>query len=247
MDTLNYNFGQAFGDILRRIVEFLPQLLAAILILIIGYFISKGIARLVRRGLQRMRFDRALHSSSAGNVIARVVESPSKITGQIVFWLLFVVFISFAVSALNLPALNQLLTTVYSYVPSIIAAILIFLVASAISAGTAKFVQRVMGRSATARLASAVIPTIVMSLAVFMILNQLGIARDIVNILFTAIVGAAALGLALAFGLGGREVARGLLEQAVDSARANADQIKSDVRTGAANTKREVNRMKNDQ
>ncbi len=79
-----------------------------------------------------------------------------------------------------------------------------------------------------------------MSLAIFMILNQLGIAKDIVNILFTAIVGAAALGLALAFGLGGRDVAKELLEQAADTARANSDRTKSEAQTATSNTKREA-------
>ncbi|MNL77840.1 hypothetical protein D3C87_2041060 [compost metagenome] len=81
-----------------------------------------------------------------------------------------------------------------------------------------------------------------MSLAVFMILNQLGVATDIVNILFTAIVGAIALGLALAFGLGGRDVAKGLLEQAADNARAKQDTIKQQVTQAAENARRATKR-----
>jgi hypothetical protein len=134
--------------------------------------------------------------------------------------------------------LNDLLAGVYGYVPNIIAAVLIFLVASTVSAGAATFVQRVMGRTAFARVISAAVPAIVMSLAVFMILNQLQIATDIVNILFTAMVGSVALGLALAFGLGGRDVARGLLEQAADNVRSKQDTIKSEVRSGAENARR---------
>ena len=132
----------------------------------------------------------------------------------------------------------------YSYIPNVIAAVLIFLIASAISAGVAGFAMRVMGRTAIAKIVTAVVPAITMSLAVFMILNQLGVAKDIVNILFTAIVGAVALGLALAFGLGGRDVARELLEQATESARNNSDQIKSETKRAAESTKREANRMK---
>jgi small-conductance mechanosensitive channel len=128
--------------------------------------------------------------------------------------------ISLAVAALNLPILNDLLGAIYSYIPNIIAAVIIFLIASAVSAGAARFVMRIMGDTVISRMVSTAVPAITMSLAVFMILNQLRIATDIVNILFTAIVGAVALGLALAFGLGGRDVAKGLLEQAADNARA---------------------------
>lgn len=241
-----FNIEQAFSDMLRRIVEFLPQLIGALVILLIGYFIAKGVASVVRRALQRVRFDRAIHNTAAGNVVARIVDSPSRFVGKVVYWLLFLLAISLAVSALNLPILNQILNSIYAYVPNVVAAVIIFLVASAISAGTAKFVQRVMGRTPTAKLIATVVPTITMSLAIFMILNQLGIAKDIVNILFTAIVGAAALGFALAFGLGGRDTARQLLEQAVDAARTNSDQMKADVRRASANAKNEADRLKNE-
>jgi small-conductance mechanosensitive channel len=175
-------------------------------------------------------------------MVSRVIESPSYFTGRIVFWLIMIGTISLAVAALNLPILNELLGAVYGYIPNIIAAVIIFLIASAISAGGARFVQRVMGNTAMSRVVSTAIPAITMSLAIFMILNQLGIATDIVNILFTGIVGAVALGLALAFGLGGREVARGLLEQAADNARAKQDSIKEQVNQAAQNARRSTGR-----
>ena len=240
----DYDLGQSFENILGRIIDFLPNLLGAILILIVGYMIAKLLEKVIRKMLNRARFDRAIHESSAGKAISRFVESPSQLGGRIGFWLVFVGAISLAVSALNLPVLNDLLSTIYSYIPSVIAAVLIFLVASAISAGVSGFATRVMGRTALAKIVSTVVPAVVMSLAVFMILNQLGIARDIVNILFTAIVGAVALGLALAFGLGGRDVARELLEQAADSARSNSDHLKSDAKKSANNVKSTVNRAK---
>lgn len=239
-----FNVTDSLRNILVRIIDFLPNLIAALLILLIGYWIAKVVGRFVRKALHRLRFDRAMHTSAAGSAVSRVVESPAKLVGQIVFWLIYIGVISLAVAALNLPILNSLLASIYSYVPRVIAAILIFLVASAISAGTDKFVQRVMGRTATAKLIMAIVPAIVMSLAVFMILNQLNIARDIVNILFTAIVGAVALGLALAFGLGGRDVARELLEQTVNNARQNSGRVQEDLRTASINTKREAQRMK---
>ena len=90
----------------------------------------------------------------------------------------------------------------------------------------------------------AIVPVIVLTIAGFMILNELGIASDIVNILFTAIVGAVALGMALAFGLGGRDVARELLGQAYESGRKNAPKVKADMQTASENTKNEARRMK---
>lgn len=224
------DFTQEFQNVVGNIIEFLPNILAAIVILIIGGIIAGALASLVSRILKRLRFDRTIHSSTAGSFISRMIESPSHFASRVIFWLVMIGAISLAIAALNLPLLNDFLTSIYSYVPNIIAAVIIFLIATAISAGSTRFTQRVMGNTAMSRLVSTAIPAITMSLAIFMILNQLGIATDIVNILFTAIVGSIALGLALAFGLGGRDVARGLLEQAAENTRAKQASAKEDMR-----------------
>lgn len=240
MDT--NDVGDSFQSGLTRLFDYLPQLIGALLLLVVGYFIAVLLKSIVRRALQRMRFDRALHTSPAGNVISRIVESPSRFVGRLVFWLVFLGFISLAISALNLPALNNFIGAIYGYLPHIIAAVIIFLVASTVSGLAVAFVQRVMGRTAFAKLISTVIPSLVMSIAVFMILNELMIAEEIVMITYTALIGAVSLGLALAFGLGGRDVAARLLEQAYDAGRANADVAKRDISRAKENTKREASR-----
>ena len=242
----NNDFGRSFQDGLEGLFEYLPQLIGALLLLVVGYFIAVALKSVTRKALQRMRFDRALHTSPAGNVISRIVESPARFVGRIVFWLVFLGFISLAISALNLPALNNFIGAIYAYLPHVIAAVLIFLVASAISGMAVAFVQRVMGRTSLAKLIATVIPSLTMSIAVFMILQELMIAEGIVMITYTALIGAIALGLALAFGLGGREVAARLLEQAYDAGRMNADAAKRDISRAKVNTKREASRVRDD-
>lgn len=237
-----FDLTQEFENAVGNIIGFLPNILAALLILLIGSIVASLLARLVRKALQRLRFDRVIHSSAAGTMVSRVIESPSYFTARVVFWLIMIGTISLTITALNLPVLNELLGTVYGYVPNIIAAVIIFLLASAISAGAARFAQRIMGGSAMSRMVSTAIPAVTMSLAVFMILNQLGIATDIVNILFTAIVGALALGLALAFGLGGRDVAKSLLEQAADNAQAKQNAMKEQGDQATESTLRSTKR-----
>lgn len=239
-----FDIGQSLEDAVNKVFSYLPQLLGALVILLIGYLVAKIVSATVRKLLQRVRFDRAMHSSALGNYIARIVESPSRFVSRVTYWLLFLFFVSMAASTLKLTLLDQILNGVYSYIPRVIAAVAIFLVASAISGGTAKFVQRVMGRTATAKLITTIVPIVTLSIATFMILNQLNIAKDIVNILFTAIVASLSLGMALAFGLGGREVAAELLQQAYQSGRQNVGQAQADMKMAAANTKREAQRMK---
>ena len=142
-----FNIEQSFQNAFNDIMAFLPNLLGFLLILVIGYFVAKGLASIVYKGLKRVRFDRAMHTSAAGNYVSRLVESPAHFTKRVVFWLVFLLFLSLAANTLQLSLLNEGLSAIYSYIPRVVAAVLIFLVASAIAGGTAKFVQRVMGRT----------------------------------------------------------------------------------------------------
>ena len=133
--------------------------------------------------------------------------------------------------------LNDIVHGIYAYIPNVIAAVIIFLVASAVSAGAASFVTRVMGKTPSAKLIATVVPAVTMSIAVFMILNQLRIAPEIVLITYAAIIGSVALGLALAFGLGGRDVAAQILGQAYEAGRRGADTVNRDARAAKGNAK----------
>lgn len=236
----NFDFGRRLGNGLNDVVDFLPELIGALALVILGWFIASLIRKVTLRLLHRIRFDRAVTTSPAGNMIHRIIEHPSSFVSKVAFWAVMVLFISFAISALNVPALNAMVVGFYGYIPNIIAAILIFLVASAISTGAAVFIRRIMGDTPLSKLLIAVVPGLTMAIAAFMILNQLKIAEDIVNITYTAIMGSLALGLALAFGLGGRDVASKILTDAYDKAQQNRGQISAEARRAASNARRQA-------
>lgn len=238
------DISQSAQNGLTRFFEFLPQLLGAIIIFLIGWLIASGLRQLVTRLLRMARFDNALLESSGGRFIGRVFNSPAVFIGQVVYWLVLLGGLSIALSSLNITALNAFLGAVYGYLPHVIAAIIIFLVAGFVSVAAAAFVNRVMGPTALAKAIAAVVPTIVMSIALFMILNELRIAADIVNITYTALIGSVALGMALAFGLGGRDVAARMLETAYEAGRRNAGTVKAEVSQAADNTRAEARRAK---
>ena len=223
---------------LTRTFNYLPQLIGALIFLILGYIIAKILQSIIYRLLRRLRFDHALHTSPAGRYIVRIVESPSRLASGITFWVVFLIFISFAISTLNLQVLNFIVNGIYAYIPRIIFAVIIFLIASAVSAGGDAFVLRIMGRTPLAKIVAAIIPTIALGIAAFMILDELQIAPVIVTITYAAIMGAAALGLALAFGLGGRDVAHDILEQAYGASRRNIGTIRSEATRARNNAKR---------
>ena len=239
---MNNDITNWFENVLSSIVEALPEILGALLLVVVGYFVALLVKSVIAKLLRQVRFDRALHSSPAGNSIARLVDSPSRFVGKIGFWLVFLGFISMAVAVLDVQALNSFMAAIYGYLPHVIAALVIFLVASALSVGAVAFVRRVMGRSTLSKVVSSVVPSLVMSIAVFMILDELMIAENIVTITYTALIGAVALGLALAFGLGGRDVAARLLEQAYDAGVNNTDSAKAEFKQAGRNAKREANR-----
>jgi hypothetical protein len=233
------------GDSVQRgfdeFATWVPRLAAFFAILIIGYFVAKIVAGLVRKLLDRVGFDRTLHSGSAGTWIAKVTSRPSELFGTIVFWALFVGAISIALDALGIEALDNFVAAVWAYIPNVIAALLIFVAAGAIAAGVAALVARTMGDTSTGRIVGTAAPILIMAIAGFMILDQLMIAEQIVTITYAALMGAIALGMALAFGLGGREVAAEMLRGAYEGRR---EEVKQDLRVGKERAKQDAERVK---
>ena len=210
----------------------LPALLAALAIVVIGFIVAKILGNLVGRVLHRVGLDRTLHGGPAGGFVHKITHSPSRLLGRITFWAVFLGAVSLAVTALGIDALTDFVAAVFAYLPNVIAALLIFLVAGAVAAGVATLAQRFMGDTGLGKIVSTVAPILVMTIATFMILDQLKIAEDIVVITYAALLGAIALGSALAFGLGGRDVARELLVGAYEKGRENKDQFRRDLDMG---------------
>src|SRR5215210_5734987 len=144
------------GDSVERgfnvFFAWLPALVGAIVILIIGYFIAKIVARVLSAVLTRAGLDRNLLSGRTGEWVQKVAASPSRLIGQIAFWAIFLAFVSIAASALGIEAVSAFVAAVWAYLPNVIAAFAIFLVAGAISAGVATLATRLMGDTPTGRI-----------------------------------------------------------------------------------------------
>jgi hypothetical protein len=222
----------------------IPHLLGALVVLLIGYIVAKVVGKLVSKVTHRAGLDRILHGGPGGNLVQRVVSSPSKLLGTIVFWAIFLATVSLAASVLGIAALTAFVGAVIAYVPNIIAALLIFLVAGAISAAVAGLATKAMGNTGLGKVVATAAPILIMTIATFMILDQLKIAHNIVVITYAGLLGAIALGSALAFGLGGREVAAEILQGAHRNVQENKDQWKRDLDQGMSNAKDEAQKMK---
>jgi small-conductance mechanosensitive channel len=228
------DIGDSFQNATDSFFAFLPNLLGFLVILLVGFIVAKVVAAVVRKVLEKVGLDRRLRESDARSYVDRVMPeaSPSNGIARAVFWLIFIFFIFSAIGALEVPALTGFMEAVLAYLPNIIVAILIFVVAALIAGAVGAGVAKVLGDTPTGKVVATVVPAIVMVIAMFMILEQLQIAPEIVRIAFAATMGALALGLALAFGLGGRNVAARMLEDAYRKGQDAKAQVKSDVTTG---------------
>lgn len=216
----------------NEVFAFIPEFIAAVVIVIVGYFVAKIIGNIVARVLARAGLDRTLHAGQGGDWVRRVTASPARLVGKLAFWAVFLGAISLAVSVLGINALTDFVAAVYGYLPHVIAAVLIFLVAGAVSTAVVALANRTMGDTPTGKFVTTAAPILIMAIATFMILTELGIAEQIVLITYAALIGAVALGMALAFGLGGRDVAARMLESAYQAGREGKEQVKRDVGRG---------------
>jgi Conserved TM helix len=222
----------------------LPALVGAIVVLLIGYVIAKVIGGLVSRVTHRAGLDRTLHNGPGGSTIQKVTPHPSRLAGAIVFWAILLSAISLAASVLHIKALTAFVGAVWGYLPNVIAAVAIFIVAGLVATAVAALASRLMGDTGVGRVVATGVPILVMAIATFMILDQLKIAHNIVVITYAAILGAIALGSALAFGLGGREVAARMLEGAYANVQQNKNQWKSDLDRGVSRARDEAESIK---
>ena len=240
----NESWGDELRNGLEGFFEFIPNLIGFLVVLIVGYFIAKLLANVVMRLLGRSRLDDRLTTGQGGTYVSKVTERPSWLLGRIVFWALFLGVLAIAIPILGIAAFTDFVATIFAYLPNVLAALLIFLVASAIAAGAGALVARTMGDTPTGRVVGTVVPVLIMAIAVFMILDQLMIAETIVTITYAALMGAIALGAALAFGLGGRDVASRMLEGAYVKGQQSTEQVRRDMQVGRDRARQDMDRVK---
>lgn len=201
----------AVGAALSGILGFLPNLLGAIIILLVGWAIANVLASLVDKGLDAIRFDRWMSRAGVDKAVARtgLTLDPSNLVAQLVKWLVVLVTLVVAADALNLPQVTLALMAIIGYIPNVIAALLIVTLGALLASFLGNLVKTTPLEASD--LLGQLAYWAVMIFAGLAALTQLNIAPELVQILFTAVVGSVALAAALAFGLGLRHEASDLL------------------------------------
>src|SRR5437763_14587724 len=213
-DRLQLSFAQVFG-------QMLPALIGALVLLFAGSLLAKVLEKVVGRGLRRIRLN---HMLERGGVIQAVERSgthvnPTRVLAYLVFWLVMFTVILLAANALGLDSLANVVSTLVSYIPSVIAAIVIILVGIVLGGFVGGLIAASAGGVHGGRSLARIGRGGVLLLAMFMALQELGIATEIVTTAFAILFGAIALALSLSFGLGNRELAGEITREWYDSYR----------------------------
>lgn len=197
-------FIQRLRDGGQELWAVLPALLIAMAILIAGYFVARQIEKGVDRLLKRLDFNRMAEAGGLREAVDRTGAhlDPVHAVGKLTFWLIMLVVILLASAALGLDSINRMFGIMLGFIPTLISAIVVVILGMVIG----EFVRGLILASAGAvegvpTLANVAKGTVVV-IAVFMALQQLGVAEEIITSAFTLMVGAVALAFGLAFGLG---------------------------------------------
>src|ERR671910_2118633 len=203
---------ESLRNALDMFLAYIPQLIGAIVILLVGYLVARALQAVVARVLQAVGFDGWMERGGIKQFLdrAQTRETPATVLGKLVFWLVFIIAITMAADALGIQQVSQVLSELIAYIPSVIAAILILVLAALLANFLAGVVRGATGSELLANVARYAI----IVYAAFAALTELGIAVQLTAPTFLIVLGAVALAAAIAFGWGGRDVAREILEKA---------------------------------
>ena len=200
---------------LQQLISFVANLLLAIIVFLIGYLIAVGIGRLVSEILKSVKFNKLFEKEGWRKALQRanVDVNPSEFIGAIFKWVFIIVALLVAVDVLKLTAFAGFLSQVLNYVPNVIVAVLVFVVAIIVTDIVEKVVRATVERLKVGYgyLASSIVKWAIWIFTFFLILDQLLPSSLLIKTLYTSIVygvvGALALGIGLAIGLGGKDTA----------------------------------------
>jgi small-conductance mechanosensitive channel len=209
---------QSFQNIFFGLVAFVPNLIVAIVIFIVGWLVGVGVGRVVTQIVNALRIDQALKATGLERVLSRAgfELSSGKFVGALVQWFFVIVFLVASLDVLHLTTVNLFISdVVLGYLPQVIVAVLILLVAAVIADAVRRIVE---GSAKAASLHSAgflgkVAQYAIWTFALLAALAQLNVATAFVQTLFTGVVIAVSLAIGLAFGLGGQKAAERFIDK----------------------------------
>jgi hypothetical protein len=212
----------SFTDAVSMILSAIPRIIGFIIIVAIGWFVSSILARAVIGLLRAIRFDELMERSGLADFTNKMGTGTSSagIIAGLVKWIVRLVVLLVAFDVLGIPAVSDVMRQLILWLPNLVVAIFVLFIGGIAARALGNVVR---GATAEAGFTNPetlanVTRTTVWAFAIVVAINQLGIATNLINTLFTGFVAALAIALGLSFGLGGRDLASRTLENWYDQA-----------------------------
>ena len=212
-DTSGASVVSTFSERLEQsyalLAQFVPSLFGALAILFVGYLLAKILEKGTQRLLRRVGFNHLLERGGVTQAVERSGShlNPAKVIANLLFWIVMFAVLLFAANMIGLDSLTNVFSELVSYIPSVIAAIVIIILGIVLGGFVGGLIMASAGGLHGGPWLARIGRGGVIVLAIFMALQELGIATDIVTTAFAILFGAVALALALSFGLGNRDLA----------------------------------------
>ncbi|PJE75720.1 hypothetical protein COV04_03365 [Candidatus Uhrbacteria bacterium CG10_big_fil_rev_8_21_14_0_10_48_11] len=203
----------AFQNLWIKSLSYLPELFGAIVLLVIGLILASLLGKLARQVISYARIDAIFERIGLSREVDRfgVQFSFSGLVGWLVKWFFILATLIAVADTLNIPQVTAFLTDVALYIPNVVAAIIILAIGVVVGRFVSEIIERTVKASHVAKTVATTLATIakwaIVVFAFMAALVQLGVARSLIQILFTGFVAMLALAGGLAFGLGGRDQA----------------------------------------
>ena len=208
---------ESFNKFLGKVSTFLPNLLAMITILIIGFLIAWAIKILLLRFLKAIKFDRVSERWGLTHMLSKggMSYSPANLLSRFFYWVIVLITLILGINALEVAATQNFIAQFFNYLPNLFAAIIILVIGYlvAIFLGQAALIAAVNAQMESAKLLSRSVRWFIIVLSLTMSLYHLGIAEKVIVSAFSITFGGIVLALAISFGWGGRELAKDFLER----------------------------------
>ena len=234
-ERLQASLTQVFGN-------YLPAMLGALVILFAGYLVAKVIEKGTQRLLRKVHFNQLLERGGVMQAVERSGShlNPAKVIANVLFWFVMFAVLLVAANAIGLESLANVFSELVSYIPSVIAAIVIILAGIVLGGFVGGLIAASAGALHGGRALARVGRGGVILLAIFMALQELGIATDIVTTAFAILFGAIALAMALSFGLGNRDLAGQITREWYERYKLERDEAEAREREFAAREEAEM-------
>lgn len=231
----------SFTGAIGRFFSFLPALIGAGIILVVGWIVSGLLAKLIEKALRAVGFEHAVERSGVGDFIRRsgTKLTTSGVIAALIKYFVFLIFVQAAANVLGIPQLTEIINRIILFIPNVVIAMAIVVIGGLVARFLSGLVQSSVSELGVGspRLLGTLTQYIVVGFAVIAAIDQLGIAATLVNTLLIGLIGSVALAFGLAFGLGGRDVAKEVTQKWYEGSQSLVEAAKQRAGGGSASAK----------